>query len=273
MFQIATIVFRESLEISLLLGIIYATTRHVTNSRIYILYGIIGGVVGASIFAFFTQTLSSAFFGLGDEIFDAIVILITAAIISWTIIWMRGYSGRIYRNMDELSIKINNQSASPIMLALVVAAIILREGTEIILLIYSISTTQNLDPQNYLLGFGLGAFFGILAGTSIYLGLIKFAGKYIFKISSFLLLFIAAGLAAQAAGIFTSVGTITVLTDQVWDSSWLITDFSIAGKVLHNIIGYTAKPNGMQLIFYTATILINLLAQIKQKNIIKAENA
>ncbi len=272
MFQVATIIFRESLEISLLLGIIFATTRNIINSRIYILYGVIGGFVGASIFAFFTQTLSSSFFGLGDEIFDASIILLTAAIISWTIIWMKGYSGRIYRNMDELSSRINNKSASPIMLVLVVGTIILREGAEIILLIYSISTTQKLAPQNYLLGFGLGSLLGVVTGTGIYLGLIKFAGKYIFKISSTLLLFIAAGLAAQGAGILTSVGAITMYTDQIWDSSWLVTDYSLVGKMLNNIIGYTAKPNGMQLIFYVSTILLNIIAQINQKKLMKTEN-
>ncbi|RYE06173.1 MAG: hypothetical protein EOP33_02960 [Rickettsiaceae bacterium] len=259
MLKIAIIVFRECVEIALLLGIIMAITKRVENSRLYITAGLVLGTLGASLFAFFTKYVSFSFGGMGDEIFDSAIIIITAILISWTIVWMKGYELRFRRKLEDISSKINDHSTGHLMLVLVVAATILREGTEIILLIYGISSAEKINVDHYLIGFGVGAVSGLLLGSIIYLGLVKFAGKYVFKISSFLLIFIAAGLASQAAAKLTSIDMIPTLSDRLWDSSWLVSDYSMVGKLLNTIIGYTAKPNGMQMLFYISTILITTI--------------
>jgi high-affinity iron transporter len=273
MFKIAIVVFRECLEIALLLGVITAATRHIDKSRHYIVMGALLGIILSSFFAFFTQSLSLMFDGYGDEIFDSCIILLTAAIISWTAIWMQGYTKKIKKNLGELSNKISSGVASHFMLVAVVSATILREGAEIILFIYSVSSAENIKPDDYLLGLGIGGLLGLVTGVVLYMGLIKIAGKYIFKISTILLIIIAAGLTSQAAGILTSSGIIEIYNEPLWDSSWLIDDRSIFGKILNIITGYDSKPNVMQIIFYTGTILINIL-MIKTRSIItKKQNA
>ncbi|MGI4776367.1 MAG: FTR1 family iron permease [Janthinobacterium lividum] len=270
MLKIAIVVFRECVEISLLLGIIMAITKKVGNSRLYITAGLVVGMVGASLFAFFTQYISFAFAGMGEEVFDSAIIILTVILISWTIIWMKGYESELRCKLADISNKINDGFTGHLMLVLVVAATILREGAEIILLIYGISSAEKISVDDYLIGFCTGALSGLLLGSIIYLGLVKFAGKYIFKISSFLLIFIAAGLASQAAAKLTSIGVITVLLDQLWDSSWLVSDHSYSGKLLNTVIGYNAKPNGMQLVFYAGTIfLITVLMTAKNINTIR----
>lgn len=259
MFKIAVIIFRECLEIALLLGVIMAVTKPIKNSRTFIIGGILTGVVAASIFAFFAKSITEMFDGFGDEIFDSSVILLTAAIISWTCVWMQGYTCRIRRNLDELSSKINSGNASKLMLVIVVAATILREGVEILLFVYSISSAENMTINDYAWGLATGAFCGFLAGAVIYRGLVKFAGRYIFKVSTVLLILIAAGLAAEAAGILTSAGIIESFSEQLWDSSWIVSNDSIAGKLLGIIVGYDSRPNGMQFIFYFTTIAITIL--------------
>lgn len=258
MFKIAIAIFRECLEISLLLGIIMAVTKPIINSRIYIILGILLGVVGASIFAFLMRYLSEMFFGLGDELLNACVILITAIVITWTVAWVQGYRN-LKRDISELSDRISSGVVSSTLLVIVVATSILREGIEILLLVYSIASAEKININDYIIGLGVGASLGLAIGTLIYLGLSKFAGKYIFKISTILLVLIAAGLATQAAGIFTSSGLITVLSDQIWDSSWFISDSNVIGKTLNILIGYQSKPNLLQVIFYLFTIIINIL--------------
>lgn len=41
----------------------------------------------------------------------------------------------------------------------------------------------------------------------------------------------------------------------VWDTSWLLDETSIVGKMLHTLFGYTARPSGIQIIVYMATLL------------------
>ncbi|WP_341762745.1 FTR1 family protein [Candidatus Tisiphia endosymbiont of Melanophora roralis] len=265
MFKIALVVFRECLEIALLLGVMLAVTKQLEKSRIYIIAGVMLGTVSAALFAFFTRSITVAFSGLGDEIFNSGIILLTVALIGWTIVWMQGYGIKIKQNLNDLSVKISSGDSSYIMLVLIVAATILREGMEIIILVYSISSVEIIDSNSYLLGLIIGIVSGLTLGVIIYLGLIKIVNQqYIFRISSILLMLVASGFAAEAAGILSSSGIITILSDQLWDSSWLISDRSIYGKFLKMITGYIARPNGLQVVFYVCTLgLINILIQIK----------
>jgi high-affinity iron transporter len=266
MFKIALVVFRECVEIALLLGIIMAITKRIENSRLYVIAGSMLGLIGASLFAFFTQYISISFAGMGDEIFDAAIILITVALIIWTIVWMRDYESKLKMTFGDISTDEEKSFRNKLLLVLVVASTILREGTEIILLVYGISSAEKINIDNYLIGLGIGALCGLFFGTLIYQGLTKFAGKYIFKISFILLMLIAAGFASQAAGKLISADIIHSFSDQVWDSSWLVSDFSTIGKFLNATTGYTAKPTGMQIIFYIATIgSVLLLSKVKRK--------
>ncbi len=38
----------------------------------------------------------------------------------------------------------------------------------------------------------------------------------------------------------------------MWDTSWLLSEGSMFGRLLHTLIGYTERPTGMQLIVYVA---------------------
>jgi high-affinity iron transporter len=266
MFKIAIVVFRECLEIAFLLGVIMAVTKPIQNSKIYIILGSLLGMVCAATFALFARSIADSFGGLGDELFDASIILITAIIISWTVVWMQGYTKKIRKNLSKLSDNITAGAASKFMLVLVVAMAILREGAEIILFVYSISSTENIESSSYIIGLGLGGFAGVTVGTVIYLGLIKYASKYVFTISTILLTLIAAGLAAEAAGILTSSGIIEIYSDQLWNTSWFISDDSITGKILNITIGYDSRPNGMQIVFYLATIILTAgMMQVRSK--------
>jgi high-affinity iron transporter len=51
-------------------------------------------------------------------------------------------------------------------------------------------------------------------------------------------------------------GWLEVFTGTVWNTSWLIKEDSIAGRLLHTLVGYSEAPNGAQLIAYAATIVV-----------------
>ncbi len=253
------------MEIALLIGIVSAVTKPLPKSGIYIVLGIIIGTLCAALFAFFVKAVSVSFMGEGDEILDSSIILLTAAAIIWTIVWMQDYGRKVKKNLTDLSAKIECGDKGSTVLVTVVAAAVFREGMEIILYVYSIASAKKIeDMDRYLLSLLLGSGAGFLFGTVIYWGLVNFAGKYIFKISSALLAFTAAGLAAEAAGILVSSGLVTSFSEPLWDSSFLISGSSFTGKCLKAIVGYDPKPEGLQLIFYL-TALISPLLLIRAK--------
>lgn len=268
MFKIALVVFRECLEIAILLGIILAITKRVEKSRIYIITGIMIGTILVAFFSFFTRPISLSLGGMGDEVFSSFVILLTIGLISWTIIWIQWYEEMSKQNPGDLSNKISCNNASYTMIVSIVASVVLQEGIAMAILVYSISSVEIINSNSYILGVIIGMASGLMFGIVIYLGLIKLSNRQyvILRISSILLMLIAAGFAAEAAGIMTSCGIITVMTDRVWDSSWLITDRSVLGRLLNMTTGYIAKPNELQVIFYVCTIfIINLLIQINAR--------
>jgi high-affinity iron transporter len=71
--------------------------------------------------------------------------------------------------------------------------------------------------------------------------------------------FLAAGMAAQAVVFLEQAGLVDVLSATVWDSSWLLSEKSIIGRVLHTLIGYSDQPTALQLLVYLATLLVIFL--------------
>lgn len=255
MLKIAIIIFREFLEVSILLGIIFAATKNIRNRLFYITSGVMIGIVCSAILTFWARSLQHTFHENGDEIFDVAVMILTIILIGFSSLWMSNANRKIRSNVDNVICDLEQNIFSKIMLTLLIASTIFREGAEIVLYMITFVQAHKSDPGvNYILGFAIGAAGGTIAGIAIYYGLIKVATRYIFKICFTLLVFIAAGLAVQAAGILSSTGLVTSYHTVVWDSSWLISDYSIMGQFLKIMIGYKAKPSGLQIIAYLATL-------------------
>lgn len=253
MFKIALVVFRECLEISMVLGIICAATKSIQNFVIYITAGIMSGIITAAILAFFITKLTSSFSGFGEEFVDVGIIMLTVVIIGVTAIWVKKYAANMHNKMSDLSNKMERGTTPKIILTAVVATTILREVTEMILYMHALAVSSEFSPTDYILGFGSGIIMGIAVSVGIYYGLSKIALKYLFSISFKLLVLVASSLAAEAAGILTSIGYLDVGNEPLWDSSWLISDSSMIGQVLKMLVGYNAQPNAMQIIFFVIT--------------------
>jgi len=106
------------------------------------------------------------------------------------------------------------------------------------------------------LGGGIGMLVGAASGAALYLGLVRIPLHRLFVVTSWLILLLAAGMASQAAAFLLQADLLPSLGANLWDTSSLLAEQSIAGKVLHTLIGYTAQPAGIQLVFYIATVLL-----------------
>lgn len=69
-----------------------------------------------------------------------------------------------------------------------------------------------------------------------------------------MILLLAAGMAAQGAAFLVQADLLPALGERVWDTRGLIPDEGIVGRVLHTLIGYTARPDGIQVLFYLVTL-------------------
>jgi high-affinity iron transporter len=252
MLQISLVIFRELLEIALLLVLIYtANASRVKNFHYYLLFGSLIGVLGAGALAFATPYLGSMFDDLGQEIFNSLIIFLTAGMIAFTIIYMRNYSKTIQDKMANVGGKVSESLWYKIVLVLLIAVTIFREGAEIVLFTYSVLLANQLPITSCLAGAAIGFSAAALCSFLFYKGLMKVAN--FFRITSFLLIFVAAGLVSEGWGILNRSGAIDFLSQTAWDSSWLVADDSIIGQVLGVLISYTAKPSILEVLMFVMT--------------------
>lgn len=252
------LVFREVLEAALIVSIVAAATRGVPRRGAWIGAGIALGVLGAVLVAMFAGGIAGAMSGMGQEWFNAIVLLAAVLMIGWHVVWMARHGRELAQQMKEVGSAVSSGHRPLTALLVVVAIAVLREGSEVVLFGYGLlaggSSTASLA-----LGGALGVLAGVALGFAMYFGLLKIPMKHFFSATNGLLVLLAAGLASAAAGKLVQADALPTLVDTVWDSSWLLTDQSMLGKTLNVLIGYTAQPSGIQLAFYAATVVLLVL--------------
>jgi len=253
MLKIAIIVFREVLEIALVISILVAATKGITGRKRWIFAGIGLGILGAGLLAIFTDNISDSFQGSGQEIFNASILLASSAMISWTVIWMTKYGKTVSANLKKLGQSVLEGDKSLIALMSVVAFAVLREGAEIVLFSYGAFVSGD-NISDLISGAMIGLGCGLVAGFGLYFGLLKVLGKHFFSVTSWLLVFLAAGMFCQAIGFLSHANLVPEIIYPVWDSSSLVSEDGILGRVMHALFGYISKPSAAQLIGYVATV-------------------
>ncbi|MHC2090274.1 FTR1 family iron permease [Methylobacterium sp. CM6244] len=249
------IAFREVIEAGLIIGIVLAATRGITGRGRWIGLGVVGGLAGACLVALFAESISDAFEGAGQDILNAAVLATAVVMLIWHNTWMSRHGRELAGELKAAGESVRRGETTSAALAFVVGAAILREGAEFVLFLYGLvaSGTSGPDLQIGALA-GVGA--GILISAVSYFGLAAIPTRYVFSVTSALIIFLAAGLAAQAAQFLTNAGLITVLDRPLWNTANILSEGSMVGRVLHALVGYIDRPTGLQVIVYLGTILV-----------------
>jgi high-affinity iron transporter len=259
------IVLREVIEAGLIVGIVLAATRTLPSRGLYVAAGILAGLLGAALVAAFAGALSNALAGAGQEVFNAAILGIAVVMLGWHNVWMARHGRQIGEDMRRLGRDVLSGSRSLAALAIVVAVAVLREGSEVVLFLYGVVISSRESGLSLVLGGLLGLLLGAGISGLTYTGLAVIPPRHLFKVTSVLIAFMAAGMAAQGVAFLEQADIATALGDAVWNTSSVLADNSIAGRVLHTLLGYTGKPTELQLAVYLATLgtifgLMKLLA-------------
>jgi high-affinity iron transporter len=249
------IAFREVIEAGLIIGIVLAATRGIAGRGRWIALGVLGGLAGASLVALFAEKISDAFEGAGQDILNAGVLIVAVLMLIWHNTWMSKHGREMAGELRAAGEAVRSGNSAAAGLALVVGAAILREGAELVLFLYGLVASGTSGPD---IQFGALAGIAVGAATSSvsYFGLVAIPTRYVFSVTSALIVLLAAGLAAQAAMFLTNAGLITVLDRPLWNTSAFLREDSLVGRVLHALVGYTDRPSALQVLVYLGTILV-----------------
>jgi len=258
MFGSSIIVFREVLEAALIITIILAATRGVHYRGLWVGAGVAAGLVGAVLVAYFAEAISSMMEGVGQEIFNASVLLAAVLMLAWHNIWMAAHGRQLASQMKAVGQGVSDGELPMFALALAVTLAVLREGSEVVLFLNGMA--MGGEPMaNLFTGGALGVAGGLVIGVAMYLGLLRIPLRHFFQATGWMILLLAAGLAATAAGFLEQAGILPAIKPVLWDSNWLLSEQSLAGQLAHTLIGYQARPSGIALVAWVSTFSIILL--------------
>jgi high-affinity iron transporter len=256
MWGIALLVFREVLEAALIVTIVAAATRGVGHRGWFIGGGIGLGVLGAIVVAMFAGAMAQAVSGIGQELFNAAVLLAAVVMIGWHVVWMSSHGREMAQHMKAVGGAVQAGASSLTVLLAVVALAVLRVGSEIVLFLYGMRAggADGLVP-----GLAMGIAGGTAVGFALYFGLLRIPLRYFFTATNWMLVLLAAGLASTAARYLVQANLLPEWGNRIWDSSWLLSNGSLPGKILHILVGYDAQPSGIQLVFYASVVILLVL--------------
>ena len=260
MLAAAIIIFREIIEAGLIVGIVLAVTQGVSYRGRWVSGGVIGGLLGACIVAFFADTLSKAMSGIGTELFNAGILAAAVCMLAWHNIWMARHGREMAASLRSVGHAVVSGSKSMSALAIVIGVAVLREGSEVVLFMYGIVAADSSGGRDILTGSMIGLTSGVLLTMLTYIGLVRIPPQRLFAVTGMIVAFMAAGMAAQCVFFLAQAGVLTKLGQTLWDTSWLLSDKSILGKIMHTLLGYTEQPSVMQFLVYIGTLATILVA-------------
>ncbi len=263
------IVFREVIEAGLIVGIVLAATKDVPARGIWVSFGVIAGVAGACVVAALAGEIGDLFQGSGQELFNAAVLLLAVCMLAWHNVWMASHGRDIAREVKAVGVEVATGERSLLALALVCGLAVLREGSEVVLFLYGIFASGSTTVPGMVVGGALGVLAGAGVSALLYAGLLAIPARYLFSATSLLITLLAAGLAAQAVAFLQQAGYVDMLTFTVWDTSWLLPQDSVVGRLLHTLIGYSDRPSAAQLVAYalTAGIIVGLMGSQRARGL------
>ena len=279
------ITFRECLEASLIVGIIYTVLHKndLTAEKRVLWYGVIASLAASVIVGLLLTSINQSVGNTSyEKAFEAVFMYITAGILFYVIFWLAKHVSD--REEIENSVK-NAIAGSGFALFLLVFFSILREGFETAL--FLIASVTNTGGFSYL-GFFLGMILAVLLGYLVVIQGKKVNLRSFFKATTLLLVFFAAGMVAygthEAESYLVKSGKIDENNiTRVWNIHQpkvslennenkifysfnksknkyyhILRDKGTVGVFLKGFFGYNSNPNWIELILWILSMVFGI---------------
>jgi high-affinity iron transporter len=237
------IVWRESAEAMLVVGILYAWLKNradaATGMR-YLWGGVAAGAGLALVLALVMLGIASSLSGNGLDYFQLGIMLVASGLIVQMVFWMRKH-GRTFKKDLEADMARNARAANWWGLLVVVALAVGRESAETVVFLYGLGAEKggiaNL-PIVLILGIGaaFATFWLLQQGSRI------LSWRMFFRVSEILLLLLAGALLVSGIEKLIGLDVFPALVDPVWDTSRLLDDSGRVGGLIASFTGYRARP-------------------------------
>lgn len=257
MIQSFIIMFRESLEAALIVGIVLSYLKKSGQQRqapsVY--RGAAAGAAASILAAYGFSRWSGGFTGRREEIFEGVMMLAGALLLTTLILWMINRASKA--QAAEIERRVERGLAGRGGLFLLVFVSIMREGVESVIFL----AAAGAGGGQSLAGALLGMTAALILGAALFFGLIRIRLSRFFAVTNVLLILFAAGLVAHGLHELQEAGLLPVLVEQVYDinppltapeSFPLLHDKGYLGGLAAGLFGYNGDPSLLELGGYFA---------------------
>ena len=246
------ITLREGLEAALIISIILAFLSRLDQPKqIRSVWLGAGAAVAASLAAgaivFWTAGELS---GRAEELYEGTAMLVAVAVLSYMVMWMRKQA-RFLKGHLESQVESALKSGSTFAMGFLAFVVVIREGIETVLFLFSAWRVEN-DTSALFLGGIIGLSVAIAIGYLGYKGSRFINLRTFFNVTGVLLIVFAAGLLAHGIHEFQEAGVFPIIQEEVWNTNGVLNEKAGIGSFLKALFGYNGNPELLEVFFYFA---------------------
>jgi high-affinity iron transporter len=259
--QVAFVIWRESLEALLVVGILHVWLTHhsgakaIATGRRFLWGGVVAGLASASLLAVVLLSFASLLEGDREDYFQIAMAGIAALLILQMVVWMRNHGRELKQDLERGAQRAVAGANwwSLFFLAMVAVA---REGSETVVFLYGILASAGETPLAGNVA-AVGAGFA-LAGAAYWLFQLcaRRFPRRVFRVTEILLLALAASLVMIALDRAIGLDLVSPLGGPLWDTSWLLDDSGPLGGFIAAMTGYRSRPDLTSVLVYASFWLV-----------------
>lgn len=263
MFPSFLLALREGVEAALIVGIVMGVLTRINRPSLkpVVWRGALAGVLLSAAAALLLNRLGASFEGRSEELFEGIIMLVAAGVLTWMIFWMRRQSRAMQSEVEQ---KVNAEAAGKgsLGLFLLAFAAVLREGIELAL--FLLAAQFNADAASVWAGAALGLAAAVLLGWALHAGVGRLRLRDFFRVTNLLLVLFAAGLVGMGVHELNEAGVIPAVIDPLYNISALLAEDTTLGQLLKALLGYNANPSLSETLAYAA-FLVSMLFLLPER--------
>lgn len=273
--QVLFVVWRESFEALLVIGIIYAWIKRHPDSRNgmkFLWGGVVLGLLVSILLALLIYGVFNVLDDTGQSLFIVFMEILACILIVQMVYWMNKH-GSSMKSEIESGINRNAQHHNWWGAALIIAIAIAREGSEIVVFLSSFIMSLNAtNASEFAMEVGGGI---LIAGLTLYIFLLTnriVSWKIFFKVTGVILLFLALSLLLKGV---EEIANLLIEYDYsipefliypAWDTTALLDDSNIAGNFISSFFAYRSQPIWLSVITFIIywVVVITLFSRSKK---------
>jgi len=261
-FETLLIVWRESLEAALIVGVLltYLARSGQRSGIPYVWAGSLLAVLAALACGVASNDAASHLDADLQELVQAGILFLAVAVLTWMVLWMHrnaaGLGGDLRRKADQAL-----ATGRLVGVATIAFVAVFREGLETVLFLWGVLVQRADLTALPFVAAGLGgAALAIATAWLFFRGFRFLSLRRFFRVTGVLLLLVAAGLLVSGVNKLIGLGYLSPIVSQVWSTAWLVRDDSPLGAFLAALVGYRSRPSLAEVLAFVAYVPLMLWA-------------